>query len=716
MQNVVTYASFQSPIEPNTLHFVSDAELLFRTRELARHETEFTIITIQHLDEIERRVLYEKRGYPSLFEYAVRELHYSKGSTWRRIMVMKLCRAVPGIADKLRSGELNLTTASQLQNAIEKRARKAARERASASVSVPPAGAVSGAAGEPVSGEVQPARTRAAGVEAAASGAVWAAVGEAATQAAAGQSAAGESAAAVPLPTGTAAAGVTPAAAPLAPAQAETVGVGPAAAVPAEPVTWPRDTAAARAAGNAAVAAPPAAAASPTAGAARESAALPPVAEPPPAWTLDQTVELVNLVANKSARETEKLLAELEPELALPRERQRALGGGRYEVRVILDQGSVDTVAKLKGLLSHVNPGFTTGQLLAYLLQQAERKYDPLRERGRAQRGAAAPARHAERCEQHRVVCNERRATGSALSAGGSQAGSSTCPTGALGEGMPATKAARGSIAAGAVAALAPALGSAAAALPASAPAAAGLAAARVRAPGSAATGPGGALTGGSAQNQQAPAVPGRRADRTPQHAVGWADAGFPASAPRTLPAPAAHSPAVRRRTSKRRRYRAAGPIGLRSMPPARLMPAFPPPLRTLPAPAAHLPVVRRRTSSRHRYPAAGPIGLRSTPPDWLMLAFPPPLRPLPAPAPHSPAVRRRTKSRRRQGMFVLGPTLRCTAGGVRGRPRAARQGGRQQLNPPARGARGGTFRRRYGARCGGGTVEPAATGIRSPE
>ena len=535
MQNVVTYASFQSPIEPNNLHFVSDDELLFRTRELARHETEFTIITIQHLDEIERRVLYEKRGYPSLFEYAVRELHYSKGSTWRRIMVMKLCRAVPGIADKLRSGELNLTTASQLQNAIEKRARKAARERASASVSVPPAGAVSGAAGEPVSGEVQPARTRAAGVagvEAAASGAVWAAVGEAATQAAAGQSAAGESAAAVPLPTGTAAAGVTPAAAPLAPAQAETVGVGPAAAVPAEPVTWPRDTAAARAAGNAAVAAPPAAAASPTAGAARESAALPPVAEPPPAWTLDQTVELVNLVANKSARETEKLLAELEPELALPRERQRALGGGRYEVRVILDQGSVDTVAKLKGLLSHVNPGFTTGQLLAYLLQQAERKYDPLRERGRAQRGAAAPARHAERCEQHRVVCNERRATGSALSAGVSQAGSSTCPTGALGEGMPATKAARGSIAAGAVAALAPALGSAAAALPASAPAAAGLADAGVPAPAPPTAGPSGALTGGSAQNQRAPAVPDHRADRTPQHAAGSADADFPASAP----------------------------------------------------------------------------------------------------------------------------------------------------------------------------------------
>ena len=535
MQNVVTHASVKSSIEPNTLHFVSDNELLLRTRELARSETEFTIVTIQHLDEIERRGLYEKRGYPSLFEYAVRELHYSKGGTWRRIMVMKLCRTVPGIADRLRSGEMNLTTASQLQNAIEKRARKAARERANESVSVPAAGAVRGAAGEPIPGEVQPARTRAAGVEAAASGAVWADVGEAATQAAAGESAAGESAAAVPLPAGGAAAVVTPAAARLAPAQTEAVGVGPAAAAPAEPVTWPSDTAAVRAAENAAVAAPPApasAAAAPTAGAARESAALPPVAAPPPAWTLDQTVELVNLVANKSARETEKLLAELEPELALPRERQRALGGGRYEVRVILDQGSVDTIAKLKGLLSHVNPGFTTGQLLAYLLQQAERKYDPLRERGRAKRGVAAPARYAETCEQHLVVCNERRGTGSALGAGVSKAGSSTCPTGAPGEseGVPATKAARGSIAAGAVAAGAPAPGSAAGRFPASAPAAASSADART--PGPAATGPSGALAGGSAQNQRAPAVPGRRADRTPQHAAGSADAGVPAPAP----------------------------------------------------------------------------------------------------------------------------------------------------------------------------------------
>ena len=655
MHKVVTGVSCQSPIEPNTLHFVSDDELLFRTRELARHETELTIVTIQHLDEIERRGLYDKRGYPSLFEYAVRELHYSKGCTWRRIMVMKLCRAVPGIADKLRSGELNLTTASQLQNAIEKRARKAARnaarERASESVSVPAAGAASAGAGESVSGEVHPAQAGVAGVAAAASGVVWAPVGAAATPVAAGESAAGgesvagksaaaapgagwvpvgaaatqvaagesaagqsaagesparesaaggesaagksaaaavgavwapggaaatqavaresaagESAAAVPVPAGSvgtapAATGVA-AAAMLSPAQAGTAGAAPAAAVPAAPGKSPHATAAARAAGKAAVAARAAlapAAASPVPGAARESAALLPVAEPPPAWTLDQQVELVDLVANKSARETERLLAELEPEVGLPRERQRALGGGRYELRVILDQGSVDTIAKLKGWLSHVNPGFTTGHLLAHLLQQAERKYDPMRERGRSKRAAAAPARHAETCEQQLGVTNERQAAGSALGAAVSKADSSTCATGAsgAGEGVRATGSARGSVAAGSVAA-APAPGPAAAGsvdagFPGAAPAAAGPSVALaggsvqnrkaqpVAAPGSAQDR---RDTPGSAQNQQPPLVPDRSGDRIPRHAPGWVDAGSPA------PAPAAASP--QRRTCRR--------------------------------------------------------------------------------------------------------------------------------------------------------------------
>ncbi len=154
---------------------------------------------------------------------------------------------------------------------------------------------------------------------------------------------------------------------------------------------------------------------------AREPAPAPPAVALTPAWTAEQQAELVELVANKSARETEKLLAELEPELRLPRERERALGGGRYEVRVILDQTSVEAISNLKSWLSHVNPGFTTGQLLAYLLQQAQRTYDPVRERGRA--GKRTPAPGGQRTARERGTARETREHSSAISGGGESGG-----------------------------------------------------------------------------------------------------------------------------------------------------------------------------------------------------------------------------------------------------------------------------------------------------
>ena len=167
-----------------------------------------------------------------------------------------------------------------------------------------------------------------------------------------------------------------------------------------------------------------------------------------------------------------------------------------------------------------------------------------MRERGRTKRGAAAPARHAETCEQQLGVSNECRATGSAVGAVTSSAPSSTCATGApgAGEGVPTTGAARGSVAAGSVAG-GPAPGPAAdgsvdADFPASGPAAAGPSTAlaggsaqnrgtqSVAAPGSAQDR---RDTTGSAQNRRVPLVPGRSGERTPRHAAGSVDAGSPA-------------------------------------------------------------------------------------------------------------------------------------------------------------------------------------------
>jgi len=70
---------------------------------------------VRLFEEIYARKLYLSRGYPSLFEMAVKHFGYCAGSAQRRINSMKLMRELPEIEEKIESGELSLTTASTLQ-------------------------------------------------------------------------------------------------------------------------------------------------------------------------------------------------------------------------------------------------------------------------------------------------------------------------------------------------------------------------------------------------------------------------------------------------------------------------------------------------------------------------------------------------------------------------------------------------------------------------
>ena len=100
---------------------LSDQNLLLQTKSLVQKERNITIQVLRHLSEIEFRKLYLKRGFSSLFDYAVKELGYSHSSAYRRIKAMKLCRAVPETASKISAGSLNLTTVSQLQTYLKNR-------------------------------------------------------------------------------------------------------------------------------------------------------------------------------------------------------------------------------------------------------------------------------------------------------------------------------------------------------------------------------------------------------------------------------------------------------------------------------------------------------------------------------------------------------------------------------------------------------------------
>ena len=75
---------------------------------------------LDHLREIDARRLHLRRGYSSLFDYAVHELGYIEASAWRRIKAMRLSADTRGVHGWLQDGSLNLSNAAQLQNAFER--------------------------------------------------------------------------------------------------------------------------------------------------------------------------------------------------------------------------------------------------------------------------------------------------------------------------------------------------------------------------------------------------------------------------------------------------------------------------------------------------------------------------------------------------------------------------------------------------------------------
>ena len=113
-----------------------------------RHEHQLQITVLGHLQEIEDRDLHLRRGFASLFDYAMRELGYSEAAAWRRIKTMRLCARTPGARARLEDGTLTLSAAAQLQHAFERQERSRTQRRRSPGVTAP-AGSATPQAGSP---------------------------------------------------------------------------------------------------------------------------------------------------------------------------------------------------------------------------------------------------------------------------------------------------------------------------------------------------------------------------------------------------------------------------------------------------------------------------------------------------------------------------------------------------------------------------------------
>ena len=257
-----------------TVSALSDDRLLERTKELSGIEHHLEVVVIDHLREIDKRRLYLRGGFSSLFDYAVRDLGYSDAAAWRRIKAMRLCADVDGVRERLQDGSMTLNAAAQLQNAFDRQERN--RERAARSA---PGGDRFGDAARsqdgsaPASGSAQPERK--------------------------------------------------------------------------------------------------------------------------PAPVLDRSARraLVEQAAGKSSRQVMELLAEVDPELAAPADRVRPLGAGRWEIKAVIDDECRRGLERLKGLLSHVDPHMTLGQIMGRLVREGLDRHDPARPpRGRRTGSRAAGA------------------------------------------------------------------------------------------------------------------------------------------------------------------------------------------------------------------------------------------------------------------------------------------------------------------------------------
>ena len=386
-------------IERRRFSGLGDQQLLEQTRRLAANQRCIDVHILDHLDEIDRRGLALRRGFSSLFDYAVRELRFSDAAAQRRIQAMRLCRRHGWVRACLQSGALSITAAGQLEATF------AGAERVERQSHTGHRNVGQGRGRDQDHGCA--GRTRQLGLPAA--------PGEADEQGERGHRSAPGGAPPAGECSGDVAAGTTPAVPMASRAGAQAPGAGHAGAplprpeLNGNPAPFPAPSCAPVAAPGAGAAAPssdecpaplllpptdlPASASAstpvpvpvpvvapaesrPTASRAPEPLRDDPVAELSPGTVSAAPLlhpqrqrELIEQAAGMSTRQIASLLAAAAPEVLPPRDTLRAAAPDRYTLKVSIDQECEQGLRLLKDLMSHVDPRMSWGDLVARLVR-----------------------------------------------------------------------------------------------------------------------------------------------------------------------------------------------------------------------------------------------------------------------------------------------------------------------------------------------------------
>ena len=380
---------------------LGDQQLLEQTKRLAANQRCLEVHILDHLDEIDRRGLALLRGFSSLFDYAVRELRFTDAAAQRRIQAMRLCRRHGWVRASLQSGELSMTSAAQLETTF------AGAERAERQSRTGRRNVGQGRCHD--QDHDSAGGTRQLGLPAAPS--------EAGERGERGRRSTPELAPPAEQCAGDAAAMNTPVVPVASHAVAQDCGAGHAGALLPRP----------KLSGNASLFPVPSCApdpvpvsAAPSSESLRAASRAPESSQDDPFAQLSpgplsaapllhpqRQRELIEQATGMSTRQVADLLAAAAPEVVPPRDTLRAVAPDRYTLKVTIDQECEQGLRLLKGLLSHLDPRMSWGDLVARVVREAVVRHDP---RGggsghRRRRSAGASPRRAP---------NKTRAAGAA--------------------------------------------------------------------------------------------------------------------------------------------------------------------------------------------------------------------------------------------------------------------------------------------------------------
>jgi hypothetical protein len=97
------------------LKSLSDDIVENQIQSLVAQEKATTLQILRYLREIERRQIFAKRGFSSLWDYCIQTLGYSESQAQRRIAAMRLIREIPEAEIQVKEGKITLAALAQAQ-------------------------------------------------------------------------------------------------------------------------------------------------------------------------------------------------------------------------------------------------------------------------------------------------------------------------------------------------------------------------------------------------------------------------------------------------------------------------------------------------------------------------------------------------------------------------------------------------------------------------